>query len=61
MPGINSHGDFSIDDLIEYLADQDAGVGHSEQMTVCTSAQRIILQIVVVSNEDITLKLKLVK
>jgi hypothetical protein len=61
MPEINGNGDFSIDDLVEYLADQEAGVGHSELLTVCTSTQRIILQIAVVSIEDITPKLKLVK
>lgn len=61
MHSINGTGDFSIDDLVEYLAAQDAGVGHSEHITVCTSAQRIILQITVVSIEDITPKLKRIK
>ena len=53
--------DFSFADLVAYLSEAGAKVGHSERVTVTTESQRITLVIRVDAIEDIFPKLRLVK
>jgi len=58
---IACNADFSFKNLLDFMADRDAQVGHIEEVIITTGTQRITLYVGVVEIEDITPKLHLVK
>jgi hypothetical protein len=61
MKNINCPADFNIAQLVDYMADAGAQVGHMERITVCTSTQRITLYVGVAAIEDVSPKVTVVK
>lgn len=61
MENIDCGADFSISQLIGYMADAGAQVGHMERITVLTETQRITLYVGVAAIEDVIPKLHVVK
>ncbi len=61
MQQISCDADFSIADLVGYLSEIGAPVGHVERITVLTECQRITLYVGVAAIEDVSPKLQLVK
>ncbi|MCF7964177.1 MAG: hypothetical protein K9L79_01420 [Methylobacter tundripaludum] len=61
MENIECGADFSIAELIGYMADKGAQVNHMERITVLTEKQRITLYVGVAAVEDVTPKLHAVK
>jgi len=61
MENIECGADFSIAELIGYMADKGAQKGHMERITVLTKTQRITLYVGVAAIEDVAPKLHIVK
>lgn len=61
MDEIEANGNFSIAELIDYLAEKGAQVGNLERITVLTEKQRITLYVGVAAIEDVMPKLRVVK
>lgn len=53
MENIKCGADFSIAQLIDYMADAGAQTGHMERITVLTETQRITLYVGVAAIEEV--------
>ncbi len=61
MENIECGADFSIADLVGYMAEKGAQVGDMERITVLTGTQRIVLYVGVAAIDDVTPKLRVVQ
>lgn len=61
MDEIEADGNFSIAELLDYLAEKGAEVNSLHRITVLTEKQRITLYVGVAAIEDVTPKLRVVK